>query len=68
MNDANTHCLYDAQELDEVLACMARQLAVFFHGQPFAMVGILRRGVPWRLCCSGITAANPASRSRQSTA
>jgi pyrimidine operon attenuation protein / uracil phosphoribosyltransferase len=46
MNDANTHCLYDAQELDEVLACMARQLAVFFHGQPFAMVGILRRGVP----------------------
>jgi len=46
MTEANTHCLYDAQELDEVLASMARQLTVFLRGQAFAMVGILRRGVP----------------------
>lgn len=46
MNGADTFCLYDAQELDVVLADMARQLAARLHGQPFAMVGILRRGEP----------------------
>jgi pyrimidine operon attenuation protein/uracil phosphoribosyltransferase len=49
MNDANMiehFCLYDAQELETVLADMARQLVARFCGKPFAMVGILRRGAP----------------------
>jgi pyrimidine operon attenuation protein/uracil phosphoribosyltransferase len=45
--DKNEHfCLYDTEELETVLACMARQLASRLYGQPFAMVGILRRGAP----------------------
>lgn len=46
MNRADTFCLYDAQELDAVLAKMARQLAARFYGKRFAMIGILRRGEP----------------------
>ncbi|MFC5698612.1 phosphoribosyltransferase family protein [Pseudomonas sp. GCM10022186] len=49
MNDAGMvepFCLYDAQELEAVLASMARQLASLLYGQPFALVGILRRGAP----------------------
>jgi len=46
MTGTDTFCLYDAQELDVVLLDMARQLAARLHGQPFAMVGILRRGEP----------------------
>lgn len=39
-------CLYDSQELEAVLASMARQLASSSYDQPFAFVGILRRGAP----------------------
>lgn len=49
MNTGNTSthlCLYDAGELEAVLAGMARQLASRLRGQPFVMVGILRRGAP----------------------
>lgn len=47
MNAAATRlCLYDAAELEAVLADMARQLVSRFRGQPLLMVGILRRGAP----------------------
>lgn len=49
MNDAGMVapiCLYDVQELDAVLASMARQLASLLYGQRFMLVGILRRGAP----------------------
>ncbi|WP_028629368.1 phosphoribosyltransferase family protein [Metapseudomonas resinovorans] len=39
-------CLYDAEEIDLVLAAMARQIVACYSGTPFAMVGILRRGDP----------------------
>lgn len=46
MNGADAFCLYDAQELDAVLAEMARHMAARFFGKRFAMIGILRRGEP----------------------
>lgn len=39
-------CLYDSQELETILDSMARQLASLSYDQPFAFVGILRRGAP----------------------
>src|SRR5690606_4166442 len=46
MSGAEAFCLYDAEELEAVLADMARQLAARLQGRPFVMVGILRRGEP----------------------
>jgi pyrimidine operon attenuation protein/uracil phosphoribosyltransferase len=46
MSNSEIFCLYDAKELEAILKDMARQLAARLHGQPFAMIGILRRGKP----------------------
>lgn len=45
-SEGERFCLYDARELDAVLASMARQLAALSSGSPLVFVGILRRGAP----------------------